>query len=431
MTPTGRVPQIDQIAAERPKDPCQEKKPMIRAVAPFIAALFFPLAGSLLGAAPVQAQNLFTPRIYVNDRAITEFEVQQRSQMLRLFNSPGDIEKEALKALIEDRLRMAKAKAMGLSVSPEQIKAGMEEFAARAQLTADQFVTALGQAGVSPQTFRDFVEAGLVWREVVRATYVGKVFVSDAEVDRAIATDEGLPNLRVLISEIVLSAPAGQEQAALAQANRLRAEITSEASFGAVARRVSTSATAGRGGRLDWMPLSNLPAGIAPVIMGLQPGQVSQPVAMGGAVGLFLLREIKEASGQGPKSVSIDYAQYTLPAKTGAAEAAAIRAKVDSCNDLYAIAKGQPADRLIRETKTTAQIPTNIGRALAPLDPGESVDFPSGAAHVFVMLCARNPVQEVPASREAIRERLLNERLAAKAQNLLEEMRFNAIIREP
>jgi peptidyl-prolyl cis-trans isomerase SurA len=394
-------------------------------------ALMFALATTVLSAAPMQAQNLFAPRVYVNDRAITEFEVQQRVQMLRLFRTPGDLEKESLKALIEDRLRMSAAKSLKIVATPDQIKGGMEEFAARANLTAEQFIAALAQSGVSSETFRDFVEAGLVWREVVRKTYVGKVTVSDAEIDRALAKGDATAGLRVLISELVIPAPDGQEQAALARANQIRSQITSEGSFAAAARRNSAASTAGSGGRLDWMPLANLPAAIAPVVLGLAPGQVSQPVVMGGAVGLFQLRAIEKTSGAGTSAVNVDYALYSLPAATGAAEAAAIRAKVDTCNDLYAIAKGKPAERLIRETKPAAALPANIGRALAALDPNESVDFPSGAAHVFLMLCARNPVQEAGPTRDQVREQLLNERLGGKAQSLLEELRFNAIIREP
>lgn len=318
MTPLRRVPQTDQIAAKWPNDPCREKKTMTRPV-----AMLFALATFALATAPLQAQNLFTPRVYVNDRAITEFEVQQRTQMLRLFRTPGDVEKEAVKGLIEDRLRLTAAQSLKIAATPEQIKAGMEEFASRANLTADQFITALGQAGVSAETFRDFVQAGLVWREVVRQTYVGKLNISDAEVDRAIA------------------------------------------------------------------------------------------------------------NGAGDSATGIDYAQYSLPAATGAAEAAAIRAKVDSCDDLYAIAKGQPTERLIRETKAASAVPANISRALAALDPGESVDFPSGAGHVFLMLCARNPIPKEDPTRAQIREQLLNDRVTDKAQTMLEELRFNAIIREP
>ena len=384
-----------------------------------------------LGAAPMQAQNLFAPRIYVNDRAVTEFEVQQRIQMLQLFRTPGDLDKEATKALVEDRLRMAAAKSLNIKATPEQIKAGMEEFASRAELSAEDFIKALEQSGVSAQTFRDFVEAGLVWREVIRATFAGKVVISDAEVDRAIAAGDQNAALRVLVSELVIPVPPGQEDAVMARAKRLRAEIKSEGGFASAARRYSASATAGRGGRLDWMPLANLPAALAGVILGLSPGEVSEPVSMGGAVGLFQLNGLEEIEGLATKSVEIDYAQYILPAANGPTEAAILRGKIDTCNDLYGINKGQSADRLIRETMAASALPANIGRALASLDPNESVDFPSGAAHVFLMLCSRTPVQETPPTRDEVRERLLNQRLGAMAESYMEELRFNAIIREP
>lgn len=395
------------------------------------SAFLIAVTALFLGAAPMQAQNMFAPRVYVNDRAITEFEVQQRILMLQLFRTPGDLDKEATKALIEDRLRMAAAKNLGIKATPDQIKAGMEEFAARAELSADEFIKALEQSGVSAQTFRDFVEAGLVWRDVIRATYAGKVAISDAEVDRALAKGDQAAALRVLVSELVLPVPPGQEDAVMARAQRLRADIKTEGGFASAARRYSASATAGRGGRLDWMPLANLPAALSGVILGLAPGEVSQPVALGGAVGLFQLSALEEIEGLAAKSIDVDYAQYILPAANGPAEAAALRAKIDTCNDLYGINQGQPADRLIRETKAASALPANIGRALASLDPNESVDFPSGAAHVFLMLCSRTPVQETPPTRDEVRERLLNTRLGAMAESYLQELRFNAIIREP
>jgi peptidyl-prolyl cis-trans isomerase SurA len=395
------------------------------------AAFLIALSTLLLGAAPVLAQNQFAPRLYVNDRAISEFEVQQRVQMLRLFQTPGDLDSEATKALVEDRLRMAEAKKLGIAATPEQIMAGMEEFAGRAEMTAEQFVSELGKAGVSAETFRDFVEAGLVWREVIRQRYAPRVTISDAEVDRAIARANPSTSLRILISELVIPAPAGQEEAALARAERLRSQITTEGGFASAARQNSASATAGRGGRLDWMPLSNLPAALAPVILGLAPGEVSAPVPLGGAVGLFQLRGLEEIAGLGPQTIEVDYAQYLLPAADGAAAAQTLRSQVDTCNDLYGINQGQPADRLTRQTVAATALPANIGRALAGLDANESVDYPSGAAHVFLMLCARTPVQETPPSRDAVREQLLNLRLGAMSESFMEELRFNAIIREP
>ena len=52
--------------------------------------------------APVLAQDLFAPRIYINDRAITEYEVEQRALFLRVLRAPGNPEEESLKALIDE-----------------------------------------------------------------------------------------------------------------------------------------------------------------------------------------------------------------------------------------------------------------------------------------------------------------------------------------
>ena len=54
------------------------------------------LGGSLL-AAPAMAQD-FSPRLYVNDRVITEYEVAQRVLFLQALRSPGNLEEEALLA---------------------------------------------------------------------------------------------------------------------------------------------------------------------------------------------------------------------------------------------------------------------------------------------------------------------------------------------
>ena len=45
---------------------------------------------SLALGAPVLAQDLFAPRVYVNDRAITNYEVEQRALFLQVLRAPGN-----------------------------------------------------------------------------------------------------------------------------------------------------------------------------------------------------------------------------------------------------------------------------------------------------------------------------------------------------
>lgn len=396
-----------------------------------IAALAAVSALPGTGAAPAMAQGLFAPRLMVNDRAITEYEVQQRIQMLRLFQTPGDVEDQAVKALTEDRLRMAAAKSLGIKATPEQIRAGMEEFASRANLSADQFVEALGQAGVSAETFRDFVQAGLVWRDVVRTRFQGKISISEAEVDRAIAAAQGDTAPRVLVSEIVIPVGEASKASVLALARAIRERLTDEQTFGTAARTYSSSGTASGGGKVDWIAASTLPPVVSAGVLRLKQGEISQPIDMDGAIGIFLLRDIQKPGDDRAKD-SLKYATYLLPAGKGAAaEAAKTRSRVDTCEDLYTVAKGQSADRLTLETRPLAQVPADIALKLAALDPGESVDYAQGGAHVFLMLCARNPAGAATVSRDQVRSQLINQRLAAMAETYMEELRSEAFIRVP
>ncbi|MGB8814783.1 MAG: peptidylprolyl isomerase [Paracoccaceae bacterium] len=402
---------------------------MMRLLTLFSACLMLAIGATLAAA----QDNLFATRIIVNDRAVTQYELNQRMLFMQLLRSPGNSEKAALDALVEDRLRMTAAEQLGIKATPEQVTTGMEEFAARANLESAQFIEALAQGGVEVQTFRDFVEAGVVWREVVRGKFGQQVQITDTEIDRAIASAGRANAVRLLLSELIIPAPPGQEASALALAQRLQSEISTEAGFAAAARSYSASASARRGGVIDWVPLANLPPTIAPFVLALGPGEVSDPVAIPNGVALFQLRAIEELTTPEPASVSVEYAQFLLPNDTAAApEMARIGLGVDTCNDLYGVLPGVPEDQLLRETKTLAEVPSDIGLELAKLDPGESsTALVRGGARVFLMLCARMPQTEEPVSRDDVRSQLINQRLAGFADGYLEDLRANAIIREP
>ena len=367
----------------------------------------------------------FSPRLYVNDKVISNYEVSQRILFLQLLRAPGDPEEEAITALIEDRLRNAEAKRLDLTLTAEAVLAGMTEFASRANLTAEQFIEALGQAGVSPETFRDFVSAGLIWRDVVRAKFAGKVTISEAEIDRAIARSKQATTARMLLSEVVIPGENG-----LAIVEKLKRENATLTAFSAAATRYSKAPSAENGGALDWLPLANLPSEVRAAVMALEKGKISDPVRVPGGIAVFFLRDIAQDPTEDLAPISVKYAQYLVANDAGAA--ADLRAQVDVCDDLYAVARGQPEDRLSVDTVPLAQVPADIGAELALLDPGESsTALMRGPWRVFLMLCSRTPVQELAPQRDDIRTQLINQRLGGYAERYLSELRAEAIIREP
>ncbi|WP_128254226.1 peptidylprolyl isomerase [Falsirhodobacter deserti] len=396
---------------------------MHRYTLPLLAAAL--IAGQ---STPVLAQNLFAPNVIVNGSAVTEWELQQRIRFLTLLRAPGDIPQVAKDGLIEDRLRLDAARQAGITVSDAEIEDGMVEFAQRADLTAEQFISQIEAAGVDRATFRAFVEAGVLWRYVVRGRFANRVVINDADIDRAVEAQRQAPNIRVLLSEVILPVPPGQEAQALAAAEDIVRRVEAGANFAEFARQYSASRTADNGGALEWLSLAELPPGLQPVFLGLDAGGVTQPLQLPNAIAIFQLRA-KEESAPTQRPTEVDYALYPLPAANAAEAAATVTARADTCNDLYAAARrnGVPVQR---GTQAESQLPANLAPAIARLDQYESAVV-NGSAPSLVMLCARRPIQDQAVDRDAIRQQLTNQQLNALATVYLSQLRDNAIIRTP
>lgn len=420
-----------------------------------------PLATGLLclclavGAAPAGAQD-FSPVVIVNDSAVTAFEVDQRLRFMQVLRAPGDMA-AAERELVNDRLKVAEARRMGLTLSDEALQAGLAEFAARANMDPESFVAELGRVGVERETFRDFVVAGVLWRDILRERVAPTISVSSAEVDQAMKRAVETPRVtEVLISELIMPAPPGNEAEVMARAEELSVSTSgSEEAFAAAARQYSATASAGSGGRLPWTRVESLPQGLAPILLQLRPGQVTPPLTIPGAVVLFQLRDTRGVLRPGARDEVLEYARLTL---ASAADAARMQARSESCDMLQVAARGLPVER---RTAAPGAVPGDIAMRLASLDPDESVIVDRGGAADLLMLCNRTPAlladaatpqaeaapeAAVPAGGEAgaagplddplpdraqVRDAIFNRKVEAAAEALLAELRANAIIRRP
>lgn len=407
-----------------------------------------------LMAMPAAAQGLFETAITVNDTAITRYEIDQRARFLTLLRAPGIPEEEAREGLIEDRLRLSETRRAGITPSPEEVRDGMEEFATRANMDADQFIAAIGQAGVASETFRDFVAAGLAWRTYVRGLFGPRAQVTEAEVDRALSQGtNGRGSVRVLLSEIIVPAQGPEADRNQALIQRLSDTITTEGAFAAAARRFSAAQTRGRGGRLEWLPIGQLPPALRASILVLAPGEVTDPINLGPGIGIFQLRALEETDGAAPETLALEYVSVLIPGgQTAAAraEAQTLRDSYDTCDDLYKPAQSLPPEYFSRTTLAAAEVPGDIALELAKLDDNEvstALTRQGGDFLLYLMLCGRTldaglddageprldengaPVPQVD-DRDQVRQRLFNQRLASYADSFLEELRADAIIIE-
>jgi len=387
------------------------------------------LAAACLLPLSATAQGQFSPVVSVNDTVVTSFEVDQRAKLLTLFRTPGAGADLALEQLIEDRLKRGELNRVGLQLSDEALQSAMEDFAGRANLSLDQFMTLLAQNGVAEETLRDFVIIGVSWRDYIRSRFNGRVNITETEIDRAInqtgAADNGI---EVLLSEIIIPAPPPRAAQALATAERI-AQTRSTSVFSSEARRVSALPSRNNGGRLGWLPLSNYPPQLRGIILDLGVGEVTAPIQIPNGVALFQLRDVREVPQAPVPPAQIEYAAYYIAGGQDAARALADQ--VDTCDDLYGVAKGQPAEVLERDSLPPSEIPQDVALELARLDPGEvsyNLTRANGATTVFLMLCNRVATEGADTDRDSIENRLRSQRLGGFADALLADLEASATI---
>lgn len=396
-------------------------KPLLMSCS-IIFALFFSASFS-------NAENLFSTAIKVNDRSITVYELRQRSLFLKLLNVPGDPDLVAKEQLIDDRLKLSAAKTIGVELTEAEIKLGMEEFAARGKLDLPNFVKQLKALGISETTLRDFVKSGLLWRAVVQTKFGAQSQVPDAQLERSTNIEGSGGGIRVLLSEIILQVLPGQEQKAQDLADEL-SKITSTKAFSDAARRYSVAPTSASGGHIKWQALGKLPAVVQPLIFGLAPGDVTDPLPIPNGLALFQLRAVEETGVDRANKAIIDYLTYKFPAGDSAMQME-LQVGIKHCDDLYALAADHPNHVFNRNSSALAKIKSDIRSVVARLDRQEKEFLSIGDQILMVMVCGRNTLAQNSATDlEEIRFGLRNKRLAGYAEGYLENLRQDARIIE-
>jgi peptidyl-prolyl cis-trans isomerase SurA len=389
-------------------------------------------AAVTISASVATAQSLFSPAVIVNDKAITYFEIDQRARFYEFVRRFGDLDEIARKDLIDDRLKQQAAAELGIELDPEVLTTGMQEFAGRANLKAEQLIVELGKEGISAETFRDFVSSGLIWREVINARFRSRVQITEDEIDAALGTG-GEAGLRVLLSEIVIPLTPQTEEQVQDLATQI-SKLKSQSAFEDAATRFSAAGSRTNGGRMSWIPLSRLPGPIQTVVIGLKPGEITAPIELDRAIALFQMRGIAEMPAATPRYAAIEYGVLRLAGGRSPetlAKAQKIRETVDTCDDLYGVNKGGPDEALDILAQVPSEIPRDIALELAKLDRHEvstALTSSDGSQLLFVMLCGRTAAINEDVKREDVANAILNRRLSSYAEGYLGQLRSEAVI---
>ena len=394
----------------------------------------FAVAAWMGGAAPAQ-QNPFSMALSVNGAPISHFEIDQRERMLRVLGTRGNLREQAISALIDDRIYLQEADVLGINVNESDIRAGMEEFASRGNISAERMVADFRRFGIEEATFRDFVRAGLAWREVVDARFGPRTEeIGPQDIHQAVELEAKPSSTSVLLSEIAISFAPEFRRQALDFANEIYRTVRSKSEFERIARTHSASPSRNNGGDIGWLPLAGLPPAARNAVQVAPTGRTVRPVEMNQVVYVFFKRGTRQESPQAPVQ-AIEYATLRLASSTLAAAmsiADEIKSRVDTCRDLLSESRNWPERAYSHQTVPIAEVDGEHAIYLATLDNGElktTIPFGKSEATVeLLMLCERKTVQNSELARSTLIG-LRSRHLESYARNYLANLRGSAIIR--
>ena len=414
----------------------------------------------------------------VNDDIITTTDIQTRLRLNTGGRPIPQAERQiayetVLDELINEVLQRQEAKDLSINIEDQQVRDTFSRIAQENGMTVQQFRENLNRINVPVEALYDKIETDIAWSQVVRRKLRPQVSISENDID-AVFDDmkrtEGKTQYRV--AEIFVASKGlleGNDESK-AKIENLMQQIVNGGSFPDIAKRHSESAAASRGGDLGWLTLQQLDKAFQPVVLKMQPGQVSPPVQSNSGYHILLLIDVKEpqapqntsqADQTANKQVSSDTESSKLrlqqifipvsesePADVRAAKmarATQLKTELGNCDDM----RGRFADFDSPLTGDlgyvdVADLPPTINAAISDLPAGELSKPMVNARGIFLLMVCERQSASTPApedigdmeaesrDNERAREQVANQlgmrKLEGLQQRYLRDLRAAAFI---
>jgi peptidyl-prolyl cis-trans isomerase SurA len=408
-------------------------------------------------ALPAQEQRIAA---IVNDDVVSAQDLNERLGLVLLTSRIQDQEQarqqlspQVLRSLIEESLQLQEAKRLSINVTPDELNRALADIASRNQMSPDQLEQMLASNRIDPKTLQNQLRAQISWLKIVNQRLRPQVNVTVDQLEIAVEEakrNQGQPEY--LLSEIVLpvDSPSDEPRVA-ADAARLVQTLSEGASFEALARQVSASATARRGGDVGWVPASTIPPELESALERLRPGDVSEPLRSPVGFYIFQLRDRRlgaapstEGNERTPVEVKLSQVLFETDIRNEEAlsakvdEASNLRVRLNDCATVNAVAEElqAPASGDLGWLKVS-DLPTVLAEAVRELPKGEISAPLQGPGGVHLLMVCDRRGGEAPENgnaiaseedRQKIAEQLERERLDRLARRYLRDLRKEAFI---
>ena len=242
--------------------------------------------------------------VVANGSPITELDIQQRMKLASTGGQKAPTRQEIIQDLIDDRLKIAKARVYGLEVTDRDVDATFENMASRQHLNAAQFAQMLERAGISPSALKARIRAEMTWSQLVRGKFSSSLQVGEADVANALKDSKDADaqtvaytyTLYPITIVIPRGASAGVLQAKRQEAENLRGRFTNCSQGLAMARALRDVAVR--------EPVSRSSTDLAPqlrdMLGAMEVGRLTSAEATPQGLQMFAVCAKKESTAESP-----------------------------------------------------------------------------------------------------------------------------------
>lgn len=400
--------------------------------------------------APAAAQSVQRIAAIVNDELITAYDLESRIRLVmfstRLSNTPETrrrIRSQVLRTLIDERLQLQEAKRRNISVSKRDIRRAKQAIEKQNKMQKGELEQILKQNQIPLEAMEAQLRTGIAWSKLVGRRLRPRITIGEDEIDEVLAhikSRQGQTEYR--LSEVLLTVDSPDQEGNVRRtAQRIAEQVAKGARFAAIARQFSQSATAAVGGDLGWLHESELDDTLKTIVPKMSVGALTSPIKTVAGYRLIRLVRVRKVAQTDAKPITLDLRQIFLPLPRRA-DATDIEAQIDlaktvrdtatSCQDFGVLAKEVGSPR-----------PPNLGKfALKDLSPAirsvvrtvkagqvsDPVKMPDGV--MVLMVCNREGGEvtiKLP-ERDAIADKLMQDRVALSARRYMRDIRLSAVI---
>lgn len=253
--------------------------------------------------------------VIANGSPITAYDIEQRTKLITTSTHKAPTRQEVIQDLIDDRIKITKAKSYGFEVPDAEVDQAFANMAKNQQLSPQQFTQVIERAGISPTTIKARVRAELTWSQLVRGRYSASLEIGESEITKALsernASQGDVAGYIYTLYPVMILVPPGSSAAVMEakrhEAENLRGRFVSCNEGLAFSRALRDVAVR--------EPISRSSADLTPqlreVLGSIQVGHLTTPEPTAQGLQMFALCDKKESKTDSPRKREVRQELYS------------------------------------------------------------------------------------------------------------------------